>query len=71
MGKLVPMSTPLKSGDQIEILTSIKQEPKDDWLGHLLKLVKAKQRIKRSLKKVRNKLYLVKDTPFWSENLEY
>ena len=48
-GKLVPMSTPLKSGDQIEILTSIKQEPKDDWLA-FVKTGKAKQRIKRSLK---------------------
>ena len=49
-GKLVPMSTPLKSGDQIEILTSIKQEPKDDWLA-FVKTGKAKQRIKRSLKR--------------------
>jgi GTP pyrophosphokinase len=44
------MSTPLKSGDQIEILTSIKQEPKDDWLA-FVKTGKAKQRIKRSLKR--------------------
>ena len=49
-GKLVPMSTPLKSGDQIEILTSIRQEPKDDWLA-FVKTGKAKQRIKRSLKR--------------------
>ena len=49
-GKLVPMSTPLKSGDQIEILTSIKQEPKDDWLA-FVKTGKAKQRIKRFLKR--------------------
>jgi GTP diphosphokinase / guanosine-3',5'-bis(diphosphate) 3'-diphosphatase len=49
-GKLVPMSTPLKSGDQIEILTSVKQEPKDDWLS-FVKTGKAKQRIKRSLKR--------------------
>lgn len=49
-GKLVPMSTPLKSGDQIEILTSMRQEPKDDWLA-FVKTGKAKQRIKRSLKR--------------------
>ena len=35
--------------NQIEILTSMKQEPKEDWLS-LVKTGKAKQRIKRSLK---------------------
>lgn len=48
-GKLVPLSTPLKSGDQVEVLTSMKQEPKEDWLS-FVKTGKAKQRIKRSLK---------------------
>ena len=51
-GKLVPLSTPLKSGDQIEVLTSLKQEPKEDWLS-FVKTGKAKQRIKRSLKRER------------------
>ena len=49
-GKLVPLSSPLKSGDQIEVLTSMKQEPKEDWLS-FVKTGKAKQRIKQSLKK--------------------
>jgi GTP pyrophosphokinase len=49
-GKLIPLSTPLKSGDQIEVLTSVKQEPKEDWLS-FVKTGKAKQRIKQSLKK--------------------
>jgi guanosine-3',5'-bis(diphosphate) 3'-pyrophosphohydrolase len=31
--KLVPLSQPLKSGDQIEIITSAKQQPKEDWLN--------------------------------------
>ena len=48
-GKLVPLSSPLKSGDQVEVLTSVKQEPKEDWLS-FVKTGKAKQRIKRSLK---------------------
>ncbi len=48
-GKLVPLSSPLKSGDQVEVLTSIKQEPKEDWL-RFVKTGKAKQRIKRALK---------------------
>jgi len=48
-GKLVPLSSPLKSGDQVEVLTSVKQEPKEDWLS-FVKTGKAKQRIKRALK---------------------
>ena len=49
-GKLVPLSSPVKSGDQIEVLTSIKQEPKEEWLS-FVKTGKAKQRIRQSLKK--------------------
>ena len=49
-GKLVPLSSPLKSGDQIEVLTSMKQEPKEEWLS-FVKTGKAKQRIRQSLKK--------------------
>ena len=49
-GKLVPLSSPLKSGDQIEVLTSMKQEPKEDWLS-FVKTGKAKQRVRQSLKK--------------------
>lgn len=48
-GKLVPMNKPLKSGDQVEILTSMKQEPKREWLSYV-KTSKAKSRIKQSLK---------------------
>src|SRR5690606_29262592 len=47
--KLVPLSTPLKSGDQIEILTSKNQKPKEDWLN-FVKTHKAKSKIKSSLK---------------------
>lgn len=47
--KLVPLSTPLKSGDQVEVLTSIKQEPKEDWLS-FVKTSKAKSTIRQSLK---------------------
>ncbi|RMG82228.1 MAG: bifunctional (p)ppGpp synthetase/guanosine-3',5'-bis(diphosphate) 3'-pyrophosphohydrolase, partial [Bacteroidetes bacterium] len=31
--KLVPLSHELKSGDQVEIITSSKQKPKEDWLN--------------------------------------
>jgi GTP pyrophosphokinase len=34
--KLVPLSYKLKSGDQIEILSSNKQKPKEDWLNFVV-----------------------------------
>jgi GTP pyrophosphokinase len=43
--KLVPINHILKNGDQIEILTSAKQKPTDDWL-RLVVSSKAKSRIK-------------------------
>lgn len=52
--KLVPLSYQLKSGDQIEILTSVKQTPKDDWLK-LVVTARAKSKIKNSLKEQRRK----------------
>jgi GTP diphosphokinase / guanosine-3',5'-bis(diphosphate) 3'-diphosphatase len=53
--KLVPLSYQLKSGDQIEILTSNKQTPKDDWLK-LVVTARAKSKIKNSLKEQRRKI---------------
>lgn len=47
--KLVPLSHKLKSGDQVEILTSNKQKPKEDWLS-FVKTHRAKSKIKSSLK---------------------
>ncbi|MBX7202310.1 MAG: RelA/SpoT family protein [Bacteroidia bacterium] len=47
--KLVPLSHTLRSGDQIEILSSSKQKPKEDWLN-LVVTAKAKARIKAALK---------------------
>lgn len=47
--KLVPLSHQLKSGDQIEILTSKKQKPKEDWLNYVV-TAKAKSKIKTALK---------------------
>ena len=47
--KLVPLSKTLRSGDQIEILTSDKQVPKEAWL-ELVITSKAKYKIKQSLK---------------------
>ncbi len=53
--KLVPLSHELKSGDQVEILTSSKQTPKDDWLNYVI-TAKAKSKIKNSLKEQRKKV---------------
>jgi GTP pyrophosphokinase len=48
-GKLVHLSHELKSGDQIEIITSPSQKPKLAWLD-IVKTARAKQRIKSILK---------------------
>ena len=47
--KLVPLNYQLKSGDQVEILTSKKQNPNAEWLDYVV-TAKAKSKIKASLK---------------------
>ncbi len=47
--KLVPLSHKLRSGDQIEILTSKKQRPKEEWL-QIAVTASARQKIKAALK---------------------
>jgi guanosine-3',5'-bis(diphosphate) 3'-pyrophosphohydrolase len=56
--KLVPLSQPLRSGDQIEIITSRKQQPKEDWLN-LVATAKARHRIKQALRDQKQKLAVV------------
>lgn len=53
--KLVPLSTELKSGDQVEIITSKKQKPNEDWLKFVI-TGKAKSNIKSALKVDRRRL---------------
>ncbi len=53
--RLVPISHKLDSGDQVEILTSSKQHPKDDWLGFVI-TAKAKSKIKTALKDEKKQL---------------
>jgi guanosine-3',5'-bis(diphosphate) 3'-pyrophosphohydrolase len=50
--RLVPLSYELKSGDQVEILTSEKQTPKYDWINFVI-TAKAKTRIKDAFKEER------------------
>ena len=47
--KLVPISHKLRSGDQIEIITSAKQKPNSEWLNFVV-TSKAKSKIKDTLK---------------------
>lgn len=47
--KLVPISHKLRSGDQIEIITSAKQKPNNEWLNFVV-TSKAKSKIKDTLK---------------------
>lgn len=53
--KLVPLSHVLKNGDQVEILTSNKQQPNEDWLNYVV-TAKARSVIKQSLKDEQRKI---------------
>ena len=53
--KLVPISHKLRSGDQVEIITSNKQKPTEDWLNFVV-TAKAKSKIKDALKEEKRKI---------------
>jgi GTP pyrophosphokinase len=53
--KLVPISHKLRSGDQVEIITSNKQKPNEDWLN-IVVTAKAKSKIKDALKEDKRKV---------------
>lgn len=53
--KLVPISHKLRSGDQVEIITSNKQKPSEDWLTFVV-TAKARGRIKDALKEEKKKV---------------
>ncbi|MDB5286666.1 MAG: RelA/SpoT family protein [Mucilaginibacter sp.] len=53
--KLVPLSYKLQNGDQVEIITSGKQTPKEDWLNFVV-TAKAKAKIKSALKEEKRKI---------------
>lgn len=48
-GKLMPLSHVLRSGDQVEIIRSNQQKPKEDWLKFVAS-ARAKSKIKSALK---------------------
>jgi GTP diphosphokinase / guanosine-3',5'-bis(diphosphate) 3'-diphosphatase len=53
--RLVPIGHKLRSGDQVEIITSNKQKPSEDWLN-LVVTAKAKSKIKDSLREEKRKV---------------
>ncbi|MBZ0099603.1 MAG: TGS domain-containing protein, partial [Taibaiella sp.] len=53
--RLVALSHELKTGDQVEIITSSKQKPSEDWLQFVI-TGKAKSRIKYYLKEEKRKI---------------
>src|SRR5476651_1629917 len=53
--KLVPLSYKLQNGDQVEVITSSKQVPKEDWLSFVV-TAKAKAKIKSALKEEKRKI---------------
>lgn len=53
-GKVVPIRYQLKSGDQVEILTSANQKPRQEWLS-IVKSSRAKQKIRLALKETRQR----------------
>jgi GTP pyrophosphokinase len=50
--RLMPLSYQLNNGDQLEIITSSKQKPNEDWLRFVVS-ARAKQKIKSSLNEER------------------
>ncbi len=54
--KLVPINYQLKNGEQIEVITSKKQMPKDEWLNYVV-TTRAKTSIKLGLKNEKKKFY--------------
>ncbi len=52
--KLMPINNVLKNGEQIEVITSKKQTPKDEWLDYVV-TTRAKSSIKLALKNEKKK----------------
>ena len=63
-GKVVTLRQQLQSGDQVEIMTSSNQKPKQDWLN-VVKTSRAKSKIRLALKETQ-----VKEGLFAKEMLE-
>ncbi len=73
-GKLMPLSHQLKSGDQVEVIRSSKQKPKQEWLKFVV-TARAKQRIKSALKDEEKKIAAdgkeILQRKFKQQNIEF
>ncbi len=67
-GKIVPLDTPLHSGDQLEIITSKNQHPNKNWLK-FVKTQKAKAAIRKWLNKEEEKIVKV-GKEIWNKKLK-
>ncbi|MBZ0205686.1 MAG: bifunctional (p)ppGpp synthetase/guanosine-3',5'-bis(diphosphate) 3'-pyrophosphohydrolase [Flavobacteriales bacterium] len=56
--KLVPMSHVLRNGDQVEVITSRKQQPQQEWLNYVV-TARARHKIKQALREQKRKLAIV------------
>ena len=72
--RLVPLSYELQSGDQLEIITSAKQKPNEEWL-RFVKSARAKQKIRASLNEERKAIALdgkeILDRKFKQHNIRF
>lgn len=73
-GKIVPIRHKLQSGDQVEILKSNTQSPKQDWLK-IVTTSKARTKIRQSLKEIAAKHHAIAkedlDRKFKNRKIEY
>ena len=67
-GKIVPLDTPLHSGDQIEIITSKNQHPNKNWLK-FVKTQKAKSAVRKWLNK-EEEVIVKAGKEIWSKKLK-
>jgi len=72
--RLVPLSYQLQSGDQVEIITSTKQKPNEEWLRFVV-TARSKQKIKSSLNEERKSIALdgkeILDRKFKQHNIRF
>ena len=72
--RLVPLSHQLDSGDQVEIITSSKQKPNEEWIRFVV-TARAKQKIKSSLNDERKRIAMdgreILERKFKQHNIRY
>ncbi len=67
-GKIVPLNTPLRSGDQVEIITSKNQHPNESWL-QFVRTHKAKNQIRKYINRQDDKI-VEQGKQIWEKKLK-